>query len=775
MSTVTDPADLLDGVFEASPMPILVHDFESLEVVRANDAAATLLELPRAEMRGRSIAELLPDMAPAELEKLLAIVEQAKSQGTASAEWNPIDDDDERRNVALQMEVLETDGRQYLLSFVQEVTEVREQAAELREQQLLREAVFNSPEMFIGLLDADGNLLEANQTALDFASVDPAEVEGTPFYETVWWADDRVDTAERLESAIAAANDGQSARFTTEHYSADDERIAASVVVRPVFDEGEVSYIIVEGTDITDQRARERELRERSEELETLVNNLPVVLFTTDEDGVFTRSVGKGLEALDLEPGEFVGLSAYDVYGDRDDIVAGLDRALAGEEVRLTHDLQDRTFETWYRPVVGADGAVEELIGVARDVTANKRREERIEAIGEASRNLLFTESPEEVADVVLGISQRIIGEDLAAMRRYDEETDTLRPISATAGAEEMLEGDGVSDLPVVSAEDEEMAMFRAGESTVVRDVGTRGDLVLPQPWFESLFFVPLGEYGLLTIGSSSTEGFSDVEKHLIEILAGNATAALQNAERDQELAAYRDELERSNESLQQFAYVASHDLQEPLRMVSSYVDLLETEYGDELDGEAREYMDFAVDGATRMKQMIDGLLDYSRVHTKAADPEPIDPNPVLDGVVDSLKRLVEDTGGTIERDSLPPVEADSNQVGQLFQNLISNALKHGGNAPTVSVTATVTDDDMVRFAVSDDGPGIPPAQQDRIFEIFEQGSRDQDGTGIGLALSERIVHRHGGDIWVDSESDGGATFYFTLPSSAETTTETTL
>jgi light-regulated signal transduction histidine kinase (bacteriophytochrome) len=232
--------------------------------------------------------------------------------------------------------------------------------------------------------------------------------------------------------------------------------------------------------------------------------------------------------------------------------------------------------------------------------------------------------------------------------------------------------------------------------------------------------------------------------------------------DRERQLREYRDELERSNEALQQFAYVASHDLQEPLRMVSSYVDLLDSEYGDELDDEAQEYMAFAIDGADRMKSMIDGLLEYSRVQTRGESFEPVETDAVLGRTLDQLGLFLEDEEVTVEVEPLPAVAADQDQVSQLFQNLLKNAVTHG-NASTIEIGAT-TEEERVTVSVADDGVGIPEDQQDSLFDIFEQGHDAEGGSGMGLAICDRIAHRHGGDIWLESEPGEGTTFYVTLP-----------
>ncbi|QLG27449.1 histidine kinase [Halorarum halophilum] len=252
--------------------------------------------------------------------------------------------------------------------------------------------------------------------------------------------------------------------------------------------------------------------------------------------------------------------------------------------------------------------------------------------------------------------------------------------------------------------------------------------------------------------------------------VAGVYNARAKTRERD--LRETVEQLRKSNERLEQFAYAASHDLQEPLRMVSSYLQLLENRYEDELDEEAREFIGFAVGGADRMRVMVERLLEYSRV-TNSGDPlEPTDTGAVLRDIRENLRLLIEETGTTITADELPTVSGDSAQLALVFQNLLSNAVKHSGEeSPTVHVSAERVDDTW-RFSVTDDGIGIAPEYHGRIFEVFQQLHRDEeletDTVGIGLALCERIVERHGGKMWVESDHSEGAAFYFTIPDGHE-------
>jgi PAS domain S-box-containing protein len=229
------------------------------------------------------------------------------------------------------------------------------------------------------------------------------------------------------------------------------------------------------------------------------------------------------------------------------------------------------------------------------------------------------------------------------------------------------------------------------------------------------------------------------------------------------------EELRRSNAELEQFAYVASHDLQEPLRTVSSYCQLLEKRYKEKLDKDAVEYIDFAVSGAKRMQLLINDLLQYSRVGTRGKPFRPTELNQVFADAVSNLDRAIAESGAKVTRGELPIVPGDAVQLGQLFQNLIGNAIKfRGTHAPEIEVSARDVDGETV-LSVKDNGIGIEAQHAERIFQIFQRlHEREKySGTGIGLAVSKKIVERHGGRIWVESAPGAGSAFLFTLPGQA--------
>jgi PAS domain S-box-containing protein len=232
------------------------------------------------------------------------------------------------------------------------------------------------------------------------------------------------------------------------------------------------------------------------------------------------------------------------------------------------------------------------------------------------------------------------------------------------------------------------------------------------------------------------------------------------------DLRRLNEELARSNDELQQFAYVASHDLQEPLRMVKSFTQLLKARYGEALGVEGREFIDFAVDGATRMQGLIEDLLSYSRVTTRGKPLAETDSETAVEKAIANLHMLIVESGAIIEREPLPLVRADASQLAQLFQNLIGNALKfRRGQPPRVRISARYERGEWL-FGVRDNGIGIEERHRERIFQIFQRlHPRERyPGSGIGLAICKKIVERHGGRIWLESEVGVGSTFWFTLP-----------
>lgn len=276
------------------------------------------------------------------------------------------------------------------------------------------------------------------------------------------------------------------------------------------------------------------------------------------------------------------------------------------------------------------------------------------------------------------------------------------------------------------------------------------------------------GAVDYVTKPVDSAELLARVDTHLAmaalrrQLAAQNVLLQREIASREEAQAA----LQRSNAELEQLAYVASHDMQEPLRMIASYLQLIERRYADRLDADGHEFIGYAVDGAKRMQALINDMLAYSRVGTKGRAPAPVESATIMKIVREHLRLAIEEAGAEIELGELPRVHGDGAQLVQLLQNLVSNALKFRGPAPPRIRVECSTDAQGWCFSVRDNGIGIAPEHVERIFGMFQRlhARSAYPGTGIGLALCKRIVERHGGRLWVEPADGGGSVFRFTLP-----------
>ncbi|GMA15469.1 hypothetical protein GCM10025871_18000 [Deinococcus metallilatus] len=331
------------------------------------------------------------------------------------------------------------------------------------------------------------------------------------------------------------------------------------------------------------------------------------------------------------------------------------------------------------------------------------------------------------------------------ATRRFHGLDAAPLPPEAWAEHYDLFEADGVTPLAT-----ERIPLYRAWRGEQVRDAEM---VIRPK------------DGPARSIVANGQAMFTEDGEPLGAVVAMHDLTARKQAE--QTLRQRTAELERSNAELEQFAYIASHDLQAPIRAVTSFAELTLRRYGEQLDERGRAYLHQIVEGGQHMKQLVDDLLTFSRVHTQQREPQPTDSNPVFDRVVRRLDGEIASLGARVTRADLPPVLADAQQLDQLFQNLLSNGLKYRREQvpPQVQVWAE-RDGPMQRFAVRDNGIGIEPQYFERIFVIFQRlyGREQFDGTGIGLAVCKKIVERHGGRLWLESTPGEGSTFFFTLP-----------
>ena len=272
--------------------------------------------------------------------------------------------------------------------------------------------------------------------------------------------------------------------------------------------------------------------------------------------------------------------------------------------------------------------------------------------------------------------------------------------------------------------------------------------------------------FGVLNARSSRLNAYTEADSEILYRVASQITPAIASSLLYADIVRTQDDLARSNSDLEQFAYAASHDLQEPLRTITSYLGLVKDRYAESLDDTAQEFIDYAVDGAERMRTLINDLLEYSRVNVQEKPLESVSCDSALEAAIRSLNQAIQRNAADIRTSPLPMIIGDESQLYRLFQNLLSNALKFRGDAsPVIRIWAELQGDEWI-FSVKDNGIGIAPEYREKVFGMFSRlHSRAQyEGTGVGLALCSKIAQRHGGRIWVESDVGKGATFRFNIP-----------
>jgi PAS domain S-box-containing protein len=525
-----------------------------------------------------------------------------------------------------------------------------------------------------------------------------------------------------------------------------------------------------------------------------LIEALPVPIFFKARDGRYLGVNRAWEDFFGIRREEFLGKTVHELYPQSPGVAErhfAMDLELWNNPGSQRYEIPvtvrgGRVRHTIYckATFTGADGELAGLIGTILDITDRKQAEQR-ETIEHAATRLIA--EADTLSDAIRGIINVMceqLGWVCGAHWSIQPDGKTLKRAETWA----------IADPAIGAFLDTTRGMVYApSQSGLVRRVLGTGtavwipDVAKDKDFLRASAAAAAGLHGAfalpILIGSEVrgviefySRDVSQLDDWLLQlgVSVGNqigqlmarrqAEAGLREAH--EELSRRAQDLVRSNAELQQFAYVASHDLQEPLRMISSYTQLLMRRYGKLFDADAKEFMDFIVDGAARMKQLIEDLLAYSRVGTRGRGLAPTGAQGALDQALANLRASIEATGATVTYDALPTVHADESQLVQLFQNLVGNALKFkGAEAPRIHVAARDEGAEVV-LSVRDNGIGIDPQYFERIFVIFQRlhSKAEYDGTGIGLAICKKIVDRHGGRIWVESQPGRGSTFYCTLP-----------
>ncbi len=724
---------------------------------------------------GSSVSELYPDDIVAEVEPYF----HAALDGEASSFEVEFHD---RHLFAHTLPVRNGDGEVFAgMLVVQDVTERREAERELRESEAKFRMIAENLEEVVWMTTPDAD---------EFRYINPT-------FERVWGRDREdlyddplsfleavhPDDRDRVEAAFTALPDGE---FEEEFRIVRPDGEVRWMYVRGALVEDEdsgMARVVGIGEDVTERVERERELERSERRYRTVVENFPNgAVGLVDRDLRYVTIGGNPLTETDLAAEDLEGRAVDDVLSPAlaDALAPRYRAALEGEAstFEYEHAGGDRHSRFYTFPVRDDSGDVFGALGMSQDVTEQVQREAELEqrarqqaVVANLGQFALETDDLDELMHRAVQRVRDVLGTDYCKVLDLDESEDELLLRQGVGWTDGIV---GEATVSSVEARSQAAYTLTNEEPVVVEDLPTderiSGPELLTNHGVTSGISTVIGPFdepwGILGTHDRDRRSFTDEDVNFVQSVATILADAIERHRNQAELEQLIGRLEESNERLEQFAYAASHDLQEPLRMVSSYLQMIERRYADELDEDGREFIEFAVDGADRMRDMIEGLLRYSRVDTRGDPFEPVDLNDVLDDVRADLGVRIEESGAEISAEDLPVVEGDGGQLRQVFQNLLDNAIEYSGDDPPRVHVSAERDGREWAVCVRDEGIGIDADDPDSVFEVFQRlhAPDDHSGTGIGLALCERIVERHGGEIWVESEPGEGSTFTFTLP-----------
>lgn len=577
--------------------------------------------------------------------------------------------------------------------------------------------------------------------------------------------------------------------FDVDHVTPDGKIIPVEINATVLRDFGTVQILSL-CRDITERKRNEEARRESERKYRELVENANSIILRWGSDGRITFLNEFGQQFFGYKEREICGRHVMGtIVPETEDGGRSLHTLMdeicanpAAFEQNVNQNMRrngERVWIAWTNKVVlDQRGQVVEILSIGTDITDRKRAEEAIRLNVDRMRTLLslnqmFDAPIKEITDFAMEAAVRLTGSALGyvAFVNEDESVLTMQSWSKSAMTECRI-----ADKPLVYPM-ETTGLWgeavRQRKAIITNDYASSSPLKRGYPdghvTIRRHMNIPIfsGSRIVVVAGVGNKEQtYDEADGRQLTLLMDGMWRHIERRNAMEAIRKVNEDLRRSNRDLEQFAYVASHDLQEPLRMVTSYMDLLETKYKGKLDKDADQFIAFAVEGAHRMKQLINDLLAYSRITSRGKEPRLVSVQAAFDRAMADLRGVIAEAGAQVTHDPLPAVMGDETQLTQLLTNLFSNAIKFRGDQPPSAHLGVCKEEVEWIFGVRDNGIGIAPAAFERIFQVFQRlHTREKyPGSGIGLAICKRIVERHGGRIWVESQVGHGSTFFFSLP-----------
>ncbi|MDW7733240.1 MAG: PAS domain S-box protein [Methanolobus sp.] len=724
-------------LFNQSPDGVVITDPQTATAIEFNEAAHRQLGYTREEFKQLRIFDY---EAKETFEETKAHIEKVLHEGRDDFETLHHTKGGEIRNVLVTVQIFELSGQTVFQSIFRDITDRKRFEDALRQSEEKYRTLIENTQDGVFIVQ-DAKVQFANKAACRMAGYTLDEAIEKDFREFV--------APEDLEMVIGHFNRMMAGEDVPREYELralrkDGAKIIVNMNVELINYSGRVVIMGV-AKDITERKRLEEALHVSEERYRNLYHEAPIAYMSAGSDGRIRMVNKRSVELLGYSEDDLLGREVFDLYADTP---SGKEKAralfmqfLAGEEIR-EEELEMRRADgrlIWIRltvgPILDTEGHVVESRSMVVDITEHKRIDDALHASEERYR-LLF----ERAGDAIFIV---------------EAEGDNKGEIIAANQAAADMHGYAVDELITMKITDLDAPV--ASEKVIygIKHI-LRGELIKTEIIHrkkDSTVFPVEVSAGLLEL---------EDHKHILAFYRD----ITERKQMEEKLKQTMTDFARSNAELEQFAYVASHDLQEPLVTVISFTQLIANRYKGKLDKDADEFINYIVDGGIRMQRMINDLLAYSRVGTHGKPFELTGFETIFDQSMANLKIAIEESGAVVTHDPLPALVVDASQIVQLFQNLLSNAIKfRSTEVPRVHVSAEDKGNEWI-FSVRDNGIGMAPEFFEQIFVIFQRlHSEDAyPGTGIGLAICKKIVERHGGRIWVESAPGNGSIFYFTIP-----------
>jgi PAS domain S-box-containing protein len=642
------------------------------------------------------------------------------------------------KNVPVEVSSAKTNwlGQTADLVIIRDITERKLAEETLRISEARFSAVFQANPIGLSITRlADGQYVDVNDAFLSLFGYTREEALSHTSLQLQTWA-----TPDERDRVLKILREQDRMRNIEAQYRRKSGEVWTALASAEVIETAGERYVLGLLQDITERKVTDELLLESNATIRSLVNATPESLFLMDLDGTVraaNENVAKrlGRTVEELESHSIWEVLPPEVTRSRKPCIEAIIRS--GKPDHFEDERSGRSILNIVHPILNEQGRVSRVAVLGIDITDRKHAED---ALRESESKF-----------------KRLYDSNIIGVIFWDAAGNILQ------ANDEFLRIVGYTEDDVLSGrarwKDMTPPEYAYLDEKAIKEMTETG---ISAP-FEKEYIRKDGSRVPIRLNAAFLKGEKNIGICFIQDISERKQA-------EEALKKSLEDLKRSNQELEQFAYVASHDLQEPLRMVSSYTQLLEQRYQDKLDQDAKDFIGYAVDGANRMQRLIQDLLEYSRVTTRGQPPALFDAHDALGEVIKNLQAAIQESGALVTSNDLPMVLGDRTQIVQVFQNLIGNGIKfqRPDVAPLIYISA---EDDPHNnrfrlFKVSDNGIGIEPRHFERLFQIFQRlnSKKEYPGTGIGLALCKRIVERHGGRIWVESDPGKGATFLFTLP-----------